>query len=101
MHFGEEKKEDNIRKKIDHLYQQFYQFYKLGQYAEAIKEETQIRELIRLNFGENHPDYADSLNNLGLVYVEINDYAEAERLFKQALEIRRRYVRSTPSWLCG
>jgi len=83
------RKEDDIRKNIVHLYQQFYQFYQLGHYVEAIKTETQIRELVRLNFRENHPDYAHSLNNLGLVYAGINDYAKAQQLFKLALEIRR------------
>ncbi len=39
--------------------------------------------------GEGHPDYADSLETLAWLYREIGDYAAAEPLFRQAMEIRR------------
>ncbi len=40
--------------------------------------------------GENHPDYAQSLNNLASLYEAMGDYAKAEPLYRQALEIRKR-----------
>ena len=40
--------------------------------------------------GENHPDYAASLNNLAMLYQAMGDYAKAEPLFRQALEIRKK-----------
>ena len=40
--------------------------------------------------GENHPDYATSLNNLAGLYQAMGDYAKAEPLFRQALEINKR-----------
>ena len=40
--------------------------------------------------GENHPDYATSLNNLAGLYSDMGDYAKAEPLFRQALEITKR-----------
>ena len=39
--------------------------------------------------GENHPDYANSLDNLALLYMHMGDYAQAEPLYQKALEIRR------------
>ena len=39
--------------------------------------------------GKFHPDYAVALNNLGVLYSEIGDYAKAEDLYTQAMEIRR------------
>ena len=42
--------------------------------------------------GENHPDYATSLNNLAVLYQARGDYAKAEPLHRQALEIRKRVL---------
>lgn len=36
-----------------------------------------------------NPDFANSLNNLGVLYYKIGDYKAAEPYYKQALEIRR------------
>ena len=43
----------------------------------------------RAALGENHPDYAASLNNLAGLYQAMDDYAAAEPLFRQAMAIRR------------
>ncbi len=40
--------------------------------------------------GENHPDYATSLNNLAKLYREMGEYSKAEPLFRNALEICKR-----------
>ena len=37
--------------------------------------------------GSNHPDVAQSLNNLALLYYSQGKYAEAEPLYRRALEI--------------
>ena len=42
--------------------------------------------------GEEHPDYATSLNNLAGLYKSMGEYAKAEPLYRQALEIRRRVL---------
>ena len=46
-------------------------------------------EICRTALGENHPDYAASLNNLAMLYQAMGDYAAALPLYRQALEIRR------------
>ena len=42
--------------------------------------------------GEEHPDYATSLNNLACLYNSMGEYAKAEPLYRQALEIRKRVL---------
>ena len=49
----------------------------------------QALEITKQALGENHPDYATSLNNLAVLYVEMGDYAKAEPLCRQALEIQQ------------
>ena len=60
----------------------------LGRYDEAEplhKRALAIREKV---FGPNHPEVAQTLNNLGVLYANEGRYAEAEPLYKRALEIR-------------
>jgi CHAT domain-containing protein len=50
---------------------------------------SQVREIRRTALGENHPDYAISLNNLAGLYHGMGDHAAALRLYREALEIWR------------
>ena len=61
----------------------------MGDYAEA---EPLYREALTIHkevFGEKHPAYATSLNNLAELYRSKGDYAKAEPLYRQALAIRK------------
>jgi tetratricopeptide (TPR) repeat protein len=49
----------------------------------------QALEIRKNNLGDNHPDVAESLNNLGMLYVENDNYEEAEEFLQRALEIRK------------
>jgi CHAT domain-containing protein/Tfp pilus assembly protein PilF len=40
--------------------------------------------------GKNHPDYAQSLGNLGLLYRRMGDYPKADSLIRSSLEIKKR-----------
>ena len=40
-----------------------------------------------MTLGENHPEYASALNNMGLLYTSMDEYAKAEPLFRQRLKI--------------
>ena len=59
-------------------------------------------EILRRACGEEDPDYARGLNNLGSMYLQVGDYVHAEPLLRRAMEIRKRalgendldYVRS-------
>ena len=47
-------------------------------------------ELDKHLLGENHPNVAESLNNLAEIYRETGRYSEAEPLYLQALDICER-----------
>ena len=40
--------------------------------------------------GNNHPQVAKMMNNLGAVYMRIGDYQAAEQMLRQALDIFRK-----------
>jgi CHAT domain-containing protein/Flp pilus assembly protein TadD len=44
-------------------------------------------EICKVQLGENHPNYASSLNNLAGLYREMGRLTDAEPLFRQAMEI--------------
>ena len=46
--------------------------------------------------GEDHPDYANSLNNLAALYRELGEFARAETTYREALEIREEGVGRAP-----
>ena len=60
-----------------------------GQYRLAEPLYKQSLEIRRTALGEDHPDFAASLNNLALLYHSMGRYEEAEPLYKQSMEIRR------------
>src|SRR6202790_1229752 len=64
----------------------------MGDYAEAeplYKEALEIRQKV---LGRDHPDTAQSLNNLAGLYKATGDYAKAEPLYKEALEIYQKVL---------
>ncbi len=62
----------------------------MGDYAKAEPLFRQALEIRKRALGENHPDYAASLNNLAALYEEMGDYAKAEPLYREALAIDKR-----------
>jgi hypothetical protein len=50
----------------------------MGRYAEAEPLYKQAMKLYRTALGEGHPDYANTLNNLALLYDAMGRHAEAE-----------------------
>ena len=62
----------------------------LGNYEKAIEIGTQALEIYKRTLGEEHPDYALSLNNLALYYSHHSNYEKAIELGTQALEISKK-----------
>ncbi len=79
-----------VQQQIDQKRQQLVELYERGQYERAIPIAARVCDLTRQAYGQDHPDYAGSLNNLAEVYRAMGDYAAAEPLFRQALDITRR-----------
>ena len=61
--------------------------YQAGKYAEAIPLAERYVAGIKARSGDNAPDYATALNNLGELLRASNRLADAEPLFRRALDI--------------
>ncbi len=66
------------------------EFYVQGKYAEGIGPGRKAMEIRGELLGQDHPDYAFSLNNLALLYRAKGDYVRAEPMLRQALAIRKK-----------
>jgi tetratricopeptide (TPR) repeat protein len=67
-----------------------YHLYERGQYAEAevlMRRALDIRERV---YGQNHPDVANSLHNLALLFVACGKLLEAEAFFQDAIVMREK-----------
>ena len=53
-----------------------------GDYAQAKQFFRQVLEIRKVTPGENHPDYASALNNMGLLYTSMDEYSKAEPVFR-------------------
>ncbi|MGI2905139.1 tetratricopeptide repeat protein [Tolypothrix sp. VBCCA 56010] len=69
------------------LNQQVEQLYKEGKYTQAIPLAERALEITEKVLGKEHPDVAESLNNLAVLYQEQGSYQKAEPLFVRSLAI--------------
>ncbi|MBA4192464.1 MAG: hypothetical protein C0467_31230 [Planctomycetaceae bacterium] len=60
-----------------------------GEYPKAVETAEKALALRRAILGEKHPDYADSLNNLAVMYNAQGLAAKVEALFVEALAVRK------------
>ncbi|MBW4492370.1 MAG: tetratricopeptide repeat protein [Oscillatoria princeps RMCB-10] len=80
---------EQILQQIRSLDRQVVTAYERGEYERGIPLAQQSCNLAKTYFGENHPHYAGSLNNLAGLYESMGRFAEAEPLYLRAKEIRR------------
>ena len=62
----------------------------MGDYAKAEPLYRRALEIRKRALGENHPDYAQSIDCLAMLYTAMGDYAKAEPLCRNALAVRKR-----------
>ena len=62
----------------------------LGDYNEAVGIGTKATNILKHTLGENHPDYATSLNSLAGYYSYLGDYSKAVEIGTQAMNIRKK-----------
>ena len=75
----------NLRVEIDDLLLE-------GKFQEAIPIAERVVEVAKRARGPEHRETADALNQLGLLYYSIRDYAKAEPLYQEALRIRQKVL---------
>lgn len=66
--------------------------YGKGQYDRAVAAIKKSLAVAEKAVGPDHPNTATSLNNLAELYRDHSHYAQAEPLYKRALEIGRAHV---------
>ncbi len=71
----------------DELNNKVIELFNGGKIVEAISMAEQLLALREKTLGPDHPDVAQSLNNLAFLYEDQGRYAEAEPLYKRALAI--------------
>jgi tetratricopeptide (TPR) repeat protein len=77
-------------KEANALLAQYMALYKQGRYSEAILPAQRRLAIAEKFFGPNHPNVAQSLNNLAELYQAQGRYADAEPLLNRALAIREK-----------
>lgn len=75
---------------VNQLNGEVVKLYRQGSYKEALDVAVKARELARQTLGEEHPGFADSIDNLAAIYKATGAYEKAEPLLQQALQIRRK-----------
>jgi CHAT domain-containing protein/Tfp pilus assembly protein PilF len=76
-------------REAERLIDQVGQLWKAGQFRDALSPAQQSATTRKQLLGERHPDYAESLNALAVLYQDQGDYARAESLLQQGLAIRK------------
>ena len=71
------------------LNQKVTQLIEQGKYQVAIPIAERAVEEAKRARGPEHPETAEALNNLGLLFKKTGDYAKAEPLYQEALRIRK------------
>ena len=61
--------------------------WNLGEYEKAEKHHLKAIELSRELLGDNHPLIASCLNNLSVVYMDLNKFDESQKCLEQSLAI--------------
>ncbi len=77
---------------VHQLSQQGLQNYQRGDLRGALPLLKQAQELARTLLGENHPFYAQHLNNLASLYQDLGDYPRAMPLAEQAGQLRKTHL---------
>src|SRR5207249_4454646 len=80
---------NEYQQEIEQLNIQVCQLYTKRQLEHALGLATKSIELARQSVGEQHPLFAQSLNNLAAIYHSLGSFTQAEPLYLQAIEINR------------
>lgn len=71
------------------LQEQMSELYRAGRYGDARDVAIECRNLVRKNFGPEHPASASAANNLALMHKTLGDLEDARHLYDEALKTYR------------
>jgi CHAT domain-containing protein/tetratricopeptide (TPR) repeat protein len=66
--------------------------YGAGKFAEATEIAKRVLAILEMTLGPEHPDVAQTLNNLALLHQAQGHYGDAEPLFRRSLVIREKVL---------
>jgi len=72
------------------MVQQIDQLRDAGKFQEAVPIAEKVLKYCQKHDGPDHPETADSLNDLASLYAGMGDYARAAPLYERALKIREK-----------
>jgi CHAT domain-containing protein len=90
---------DQTLARAEQLNQQVIELYRAGRYGEAIPLATEALQIRETALGPEHPDVAQSLNNLAELYRLQGNYIAAEPLYQRALRIRETALGPDHPWV--
>ena len=76
--------------KVKRLNTEVVKLFRQGNYKDAFPIAIEARDLAGRTFGEDRPEFADSVDNLASLYKVAGQYDKAEPLVRQALSIRQK-----------
>jgi CHAT domain-containing protein/tetratricopeptide (TPR) repeat protein len=74
------------------LAQKAFDLHRQGKAKAAIPMAQEVVKIRKALLDENHPSYADSLNNLAVLYKAMGDYRQALPLYLQARDLRKKLL---------
>jgi tetratricopeptide (TPR) repeat protein len=77
------------REGVEWLHLKVVRLFEEGRFSEATEAARRLLEVQRGELGEDHPDYATALSNLGALLQRQGDLEGSEPLLRQALDIRK------------
>src|SRR2546430_8456262 len=75
---------------VREMVQKIEELSSAGKFREAVPIAEQVLKYCEKNYGPEHSETADSLNDLAFLYNSMNDQAKALPLYQRALKIREK-----------
>ena len=85
--YGARSMQSDELKEANRLNAEVINLYSEGRYSEAMPSAERVLAIFEKALGPNHPNVAQSLNNLALLHKMQGDYAKAEPLYQRALAV--------------
>ena len=73
----------------DYLHMLGWVYKDMGEYSKALSSYERSLEMRKVAVPPNHPDFAQSYNNIGNVYYNMGEYSKALSSYERSLEIRK------------
>jgi tetratricopeptide (TPR) repeat protein len=87
-----DKKSVRLNKTIYDLEKKIKRLYTKTKYHDALDLTQQIFQIVKENYDHSHPFFTLTMTNLGKLYQETGNYAEAKSHLEKALEIRQKLL---------